>query len=106
MKTNKAAARRFKITGTGKILRTQSGKRHINEWMPAKVKRKLRGKTEMEKSQKQNVLNYSRTESTLDSARFIAAETAIQTGFRIKSVWRQSNRLHLSPAEAIPVASN
>ncbi|MBX9692797.1 MAG: 50S ribosomal protein L35, partial [Cyanobacteria bacterium] len=33
MKTNKAARRRFKITGTGKILRRQSGTRHINEWM-------------------------------------------------------------------------
>ncbi len=43
MKTNKAAARRFKVTGTGKILRKQSGKRHINEWMAPKVKRKLRG---------------------------------------------------------------
>ena len=29
MKTNKAAARRFKITGTGKILRRQAGKRHL-----------------------------------------------------------------------------
>lgn len=43
MKTNKAAARRFKITATGKILRKQAGKRHINEWMSAKVKRNLRG---------------------------------------------------------------
>jgi large subunit ribosomal protein L35 len=43
MKTNKAAARRFKVTGTGKILRKQCGKRHINEWMAPKVKRKLRG---------------------------------------------------------------
>ncbi len=56
MKTNKAAARRFKITGTGKILRKQAGKRHINEWMPAGVKRKLRGWTELTKDQKQNVL--------------------------------------------------
>jgi large subunit ribosomal protein L35 len=55
MKTNKAAARRFKITGTGKILRTQSGTRHINEWMSANVKRKLRGYTELSKDQKKNV---------------------------------------------------
>lgn len=55
MKTNKAAARRFKITGTGKILRTQSGTRHINEWMPAGVKRKLRGWTELTKDQRKNV---------------------------------------------------
>ncbi|MGH9553444.1 MAG: 50S ribosomal protein L35 [Terriglobales bacterium] len=55
MKTNKAAARRFKITGTGKILRTQSGTRHINEWMSANVKRKLRGWTSLTKDQLQNV---------------------------------------------------
>jgi large subunit ribosomal protein L35 len=56
MKTNKAAARRFKITGTGKILRRQSGKRHINEWMSANVKRKLRGWAELTDDQKKNVL--------------------------------------------------
>ncbi|HMO24028.1 MAG TPA: bL35 family ribosomal protein, partial [Candidatus Melainabacteria bacterium] len=27
MKTNKAAARRFKVTGTGKVLRKQAGTR-------------------------------------------------------------------------------
>ncbi len=43
MKTNKAAARRFKITATGKILRRQAGTRHLNEWMAPKVKRRLRG---------------------------------------------------------------
>jgi large subunit ribosomal protein L35 len=56
MKTNKAAARRFKITGTGKILRRQAGKRHLNEWMSKDVKRKLSGWTELTKDQKQNVL--------------------------------------------------
>jgi large subunit ribosomal protein L35 len=43
MKTNKAAARRFKITATGKILRKQAGKRHINEWKSPGLKSKLRG---------------------------------------------------------------
>ena len=55
MKTNKAAARRFKITGTGKILRTQSGTRHINEWMSPNVKRKLRGWTALSKDQKKHI---------------------------------------------------
>ena len=55
MKTNKAAARRFKITGTGKILRRQAGKRHINEWMSPGKKRNLRGWAALEKSQKKNV---------------------------------------------------
>ncbi len=43
MKTNKAAARRFKITATGKILKRHAGKRHLNEWMSSKVKRRLKG---------------------------------------------------------------
>jgi large subunit ribosomal protein L35 len=28
MKTNRAAAKRFKVTGTGKVVRFQAGKRH------------------------------------------------------------------------------
>lgn len=55
MKTNKAAARRFKITGTGKILRKQAGKRHINEWMSPSVKRNLRGWAPLDKTQEDNV---------------------------------------------------
>jgi large subunit ribosomal protein L35 len=43
MKTNKAAARRFKVTATGKILRKQAGRRHINEWKSPDKKRNLRG---------------------------------------------------------------
>ncbi len=56
MKTNKAAARRFKITGTGKILRTQAGTRHINEWMAANIKRKLRGWAALAPEMKKHVL--------------------------------------------------
>ncbi len=56
MKTNKAARRRFKITGTGKILRRQSGTRHINEWMSANVKRNLRGWAALDKDNKKQVL--------------------------------------------------
>jgi len=43
MKTNKAAARRFKLTATGKLLRKQAGRRHINEWKSPDKKRNLRG---------------------------------------------------------------
>lgn len=55
MKTNKAAARRFKITASGKILRRQAGKRHLNEWKSANDKRKLRGWAALSKDQKKNV---------------------------------------------------
>lgn len=56
MKTNKAAARRFKITGTGKVLRKQAGTRHINEWMSPNVKRKLRGWAALDKDVEKHIL--------------------------------------------------
>jgi len=40
-KTRKAVAKRFKITGTGKILRTRAGRRHLLECKSAKRKRQL-----------------------------------------------------------------
>jgi large subunit ribosomal protein L35 len=40
-KTKKAAAKRFKITGTGKILRAQSSRRHLLQSKSAKRKRQL-----------------------------------------------------------------
>ena len=38
-KTKKAVAKRFKITGTGKVLRSQAGKRHLMISKNAKSKR-------------------------------------------------------------------
>jgi large subunit ribosomal protein L35 len=40
-KTKKAVAKRFKITGTGKVLRSQAGKRHLLQSKSAKSKRQL-----------------------------------------------------------------
>jgi large subunit ribosomal protein L35 len=40
-KTRKAAAKRFKITGTGKVLRAHAGRRHLLSSKSAKRKRKL-----------------------------------------------------------------
>ncbi len=40
-KTKKAAAKRFKITGTGKILRRKAGLRHLASSKSSKRKRKL-----------------------------------------------------------------
>jgi len=39
IKTRKAAAKRFRITKTGKVLRRRSGMRHLLEWKPARKKR-------------------------------------------------------------------
>lgn len=42
MKTHKGAAKRFKITGSGKIKKNNAFKRHILEKKSAKRKRNLR----------------------------------------------------------------
>jgi large subunit ribosomal protein L35 len=41
MKTKKAVAARFKLTGTGKLLRNRPGKRHILTKKTSKRKRNL-----------------------------------------------------------------
>ncbi len=40
-KTKKAAAKRFKITATGKVMRYGAGKRHLNAHKSSKHKRRL-----------------------------------------------------------------
>jgi large subunit ribosomal protein L35 len=42
IKTNRSAAKRFKVTGTGKLMRNKAYKRHILTKKSAKTKRKLR----------------------------------------------------------------
>ena len=42
MKTNRAAAKRFKVTGTGKLKRSKAYKRHILTKKTTKTKRNLR----------------------------------------------------------------
>jgi large subunit ribosomal protein L35 len=42
LKTNKGAAKRFKLTGTGKVKRMKAGMRHILTSKAKKVKRVLR----------------------------------------------------------------
>lgn len=42
MKTKRAAAKRFKKTGTGKVKRSQAFKRHLLEGKSSKRKRHLR----------------------------------------------------------------
>lgn len=42
IKTNRAAAKRFKKTGTGKLIRNKAYKRHILTKMSQKRKRNLR----------------------------------------------------------------
>jgi large subunit ribosomal protein L35 len=41
-KTNKSVAKRFRVTGTGKLKRNQSNKRHLLSGRTSKRKRQLR----------------------------------------------------------------
>ncbi|MEG1479577.1 MAG: 50S ribosomal protein L35 [Kiritimatiellia bacterium] len=43
MKTKKAAVKKFKMSATGKAMRTQAGKRHLNGYKTRGRKRNLRG---------------------------------------------------------------
>ena len=43
MKTQRAAAKRYKITASGKILRRQAGKKHLLAHKDANTKRRLSG---------------------------------------------------------------
>ena len=45
MKTKRAAAKRFKVTGTGKLMRNKAYKRHILTKKSTKRKRNLRKST-------------------------------------------------------------
>jgi large subunit ribosomal protein L35 len=43
MKTHRGAAKRIKVTGTGKLRRLQVNRRHILEKKPSKRTRRLKG---------------------------------------------------------------
>ena len=41
LKTHKSTAKRFKVTGTGKVMRTKGGKSHLRRRSSSRVKRKF-----------------------------------------------------------------
>lgn len=47
LKTNRGAAKRFKISSSGRIKRAQANRRHILTKKPTKRKRHLRGTTDV-----------------------------------------------------------
>ena len=57
MKTRKAVKARFKVTGTGKLVRCKPGRRHILTKKSSKRKRRLRKQTLVDKG---HVKMYSR----------------------------------------------
>ena len=55
MKTSRAAAKRFKVTGTGKLIRNKAYKSHILTKKTRKRKRNLRKATVMDQSNVRNM---------------------------------------------------
>ena len=49
-KTHSGAKKRFKITGSGKILHERAGKRHLLERKPSTLTRRLTGTAEVSKN--------------------------------------------------------
>ena len=55
MKTSRAAAKRFKVTGTGKLKRNKANKRHILTKKTTKTKRNLRKATMTDETNVKNM---------------------------------------------------
>lgn len=55
MKTHKGAARRFTVTGTGKIMRTKGMKSHFRRRKSARVKRMFDRMLPLDKTQEKKV---------------------------------------------------
>ena len=54
-KTHSGAKKRFKVTGTGKLLFERAGKRHMLEHKPSKVTRRLTGTQEVAAADRKTV---------------------------------------------------
>ena len=54
-KTHSGAKKRFKVTGGGKIMREQAGKRHLLEKKPSSLTRRLTGELEVSKNDRPRV---------------------------------------------------
>ena len=46
-KTHSGASKRFRVTGSGKVVRQKAGKRHLLEHKPSKQTRRLDGRTDV-----------------------------------------------------------
>jgi large subunit ribosomal protein L35 len=55
MKTHSGAKKRFRVTGSGKIMREKAGKRHLNEHKPSTRTRRLSRDEVIAKADEKNV---------------------------------------------------
>ena len=56
IKTKKAVAKRFKITGTGKVMRSHAGKRHLLQTKSPKRRRALGGAKVVDKTDTHRII--------------------------------------------------
>jgi len=56
VRTRKSAAKRFKITATGKVMRSSAGRRHLLQSKNSKRRRNLRGTTLVHKTDAKRIL--------------------------------------------------
>ncbi|AWB83946.1 50S ribosomal protein L35 [Corynebacterium liangguodongii] len=54
-KTHKGTAKRIKVSGSGKLRREQAGKRHLNESLSSKRRRKLSGTTDVARADNKRI---------------------------------------------------
>jgi large subunit ribosomal protein L35 len=54
LKTNRSAAKRIKVSGTGKLIRRKGGKGHLLSGKNATRKRRLTGAVEVDKADRAN----------------------------------------------------
>jgi len=55
IKTNRAAAKRFSVTGTGRLRRHKASKSHLLEHKNAKRRRRLRAETDVSPADRRRV---------------------------------------------------
>ena len=55
MKSHRGAAKRFRLTGTGKVVRQKANRRHLLEHKPTKRTRRLEGRTEVSANDKPRI---------------------------------------------------
>jgi large subunit ribosomal protein L35 len=55
MKTHSGSSKRFKVTGSGKILRQQANRRHLLEHKPTKRTRRIDGTVEVDPSDRKRI---------------------------------------------------
>jgi large subunit ribosomal protein L35 len=55
MKTHSGAKKRFRVTGTGKVMRRRANRNHMLEHKPTKRTRRLDGPVVMAKSDAKNI---------------------------------------------------